>query len=151
MDSQAIVHLTSDTELWFKVLLITATVLLVPLATVGLIILVKLMFLLHTMHEFLKQIRYEITPLLKEVRIVAEALGNVGSSVMNNANKLKNLGSKLQPGFEKLGVSLKDLLDAAISLLQQKFSRSGRANGAGSSSTQTSHAQQVGNPSSVST
>ena len=131
----AIVHLTTDTEFWFRTLLIVATVLLIPLATIGLIILIKLMFLLHTVHDFLKQVRYEISPLLKEVRIVAEALGNVGSSVMNNANKLKSLGQKLQPGFEKLGISLKDLLDGLIVQAQQKFSRSGNANGASSSAS----------------
>ena len=120
------IELTADTEFWLRTLALVATLLLVPVAVLAMVLLVKLLLLLHSVHEFVKLARYELGPVLQEVRQLAEALGTVGDVASSNFKKLQEVAGKAVPLMDKMVKLLQGLVETGIDEVRSRVSGASR-------------------------
>jgi hypothetical protein len=102
----AAVQLSSDTDYILRIVILTSGILLVPIGIAFLVLLFKLMFLLHSLSDFLKVIRYELTPVIQELRQVAENLGGLAGSTSEGFHKMARTVRLAGPYLKRLGEKL---------------------------------------------
>ena len=90
-----ILVLSPETEQWFRILLIAATLLLIPITVGFLVVFFKAAFLLHSVYELVTVARYELYPLLKDLRLTVD--------------NVEDITHRAQSGIQDLGYNIRQI------------------------------------------
>ena len=99
--------LTPETEYWLRLFIIISLALAVPLGITLMVLLFKMMFLLHSVSDFLKMARYELLPVIQEVRQLAEGIGGLAGSASDGFKKMRKTLALTGPHLERLAERLR--------------------------------------------
>lgn len=115
---------TPGTEQLLQVFIVLAAVLLIPVAVGFLLVLFKLAFLLHSVQEFVRIATYELTPLIKELRLIVDHLEDLGHkaavSVQEIREGIHHAGPLLRKGIDQVRAGT----SALVSGISRSFERS---------------------------
>lgn len=116
-------NLTTGTEQLLQVFIVLAGILLIPVVIGLVVVLFKLAFLIHSTSEFLRMASYELTPLVKELRLIVNHLEHIGkqasTGVQEVSNTLHHTGPALKKGLGQLKVGI----GAIFSGISRSFER----------------------------
>lgn len=98
--------LTAQTETIMQILMISVSVLLVPVVVALLVVLFKAAFFIHSLSDFLRIVSYEFLPIVKELRLFVDHLQEIGertaSGVREVSHYWQNTIPWIQKGFNKV-------------------------------------------------
>ncbi len=113
--------LSPGTEQLLQIFIGIAALLLIPVAVSLVVVLFKLAFLMHAVQELVRMVSYELVPLLKDVRSLANKLEVIGRSASNSVqglgSTLQQIGPLLKEGIARLRTSI----SASVSGLGRSF------------------------------
>lgn len=89
--------LTPETEHLLQIFILFAGILLVPVMVGVLVVLFKLAFLIHSSSEFLAAASSELSPLIKELRLMVGHLEDIGKQASSGMQGLGNSLSYTRP------------------------------------------------------
>jgi predicted PurR-regulated permease PerM len=108
------ISLTPETEHLLQMFIILSSVLLIPVVVGLIVIAFKFAFLLHSASEFLAFASNELTPVIQDLRSIADRLENISqkasSGVEDLGNTLTQAGPLLKGGMAKATSGLSSLL-----------------------------------------
>lgn len=127
------VQLSPETDFYLRTFIIVAAVLAIPVVIAVCLLCFKAFLLLHNLTEFARVVRSELTPVLKDVRQIAEALEGVAAQASGNLKRLQNLANNVGPqlgqGVQNLVEKLQDILEPYIgSFGRRRYKRSASTN-----------------------
>ena len=100
------ISLTPETEHLLQFFIILSSVLIIPVVVGLIVISFKLAFLIHSASDFLAFATHELSPLIQDLRSIADRLENMSerasSGVEDIGNTLNQAGPLLKTGVSKL-------------------------------------------------
>ena len=130
------VQLSPETEFYLRFFIITAAILAIPLAIAFCMVCLKTFLLIHNMTEFLQVIRMELTPVLKDIRNIAESLEDVVAQTNGNLQKLRIMASNM---VNSVGPQLGNMGYRFLDTLQDLFGKRSKSKSASCDQTASSN------------
>lgn len=113
--------LTPQTEQWLRVVLIGIGLLLIPVTVALMVVLFKLAFLLHSVYELVTIARYELFPILKDLRLtvdnVEEITHRTSAGLQEVSHQINQIRPNVHYGIRKVQTGVK----ALVSGLRRSF------------------------------
>jgi hypothetical protein len=118
--------LTAGTEQLLQIFIVLAAVLLIPVAVGLMVVLFKLAFLIHSTSEFLRLASYELAPVIKDLRRLADQLEHMGHKASSSVQELGAGLSQAQPLLKKGFGSISQGASAILSGIGRSFRKTPR-------------------------
>lgn len=115
---------TLESSQFVQGLYLLILVLAVPIAVGLLVVLFQLAFLLHSVTDFVRFVTYELTPVVKDIRALADSASRIGLKASAGVKGLENLVGQVGPCLKEGASRLKSSASAIFSGVGRSFFRS---------------------------
>lgn len=115
------ISFTAETEQILRIFIIVAGVMVIPVAVALMMVLFKLAFLLHSAQELMTIATHELSPLLKEARLLVTHLESISQQASSGVQGVSNTVQQAGPLFKKSIHSVKQSFLGMIGGLYQSF------------------------------
>lgn len=116
--------LTPETEQLLQWFIILSGILIIPVVVAALVVMFKLAFLIHSTSEFLTVARYELFPLIKEIRLTVDHVEDISQRASAGMKELSQGISQLRPLVSDGADRFKVGFEALVSGIKRSFRQS---------------------------
>lgn len=117
--------LTPETEQTVRAFLMVAGGLLIPLAVILVVVLFQTAFLLKSLSECLSLARYEILPMIKELRLTADHVEEISYRASTGLRQVSDGLTQVRPMVEQSLIKAKHGARALVSGIARSFNATG--------------------------
>lgn len=117
-------NFASETEQLLQLFIILSAVLLIPVTVAFIVVLFKLAFLIHSTSEFLTFAANELSPVLKDIRLLATHFEEIGQRASSAVKDIGNVVSQTTPLVKQGANKLVNNILSVLSGINRSFERS---------------------------
>lgn len=115
---------TLESSQFVQGLYLLILVLAVPIAVGLIVVLFQLAFLLHSVTDFVRFATYELTPVVKDIRALADSASRIGLKTAAGVKGLENLVGQVGPLVKEGATRLKHSASSIFSGVSRSLFRS---------------------------